>query len=739
MHSRSDVGTRDVGSFLRRLSSEMCLTVSADIGKNGYKGGTIPGGCAVITAGCTAVAKQGFAQSDLATLTVEYDEGDLAIGEQAFKALDLTVRLACETGCGTCTGANDCSCTTRPLALDSEWLKNVGSVTFEAVCAPGSLSALPPSPPSTSQPPSPPPLAPPPLAPRAVSCSSPGAACLTLTDDSILASFLGDADSDDKDDTETVIPGGCVIVTPNCSGVSKGNAFKKTTLKTFTVEYGASNLSFGTKTFRGLFDVIIVRVCEIGCGTCTKNNGLGDDDCTCNTRPLVPHEAGWQHTLKEASIGVEAACASSPPPQPCSQSPLPPALPYPGAPYPPQSPPSPPKRPSTAPLCADDDAKLLSDSEGRVGSCADGFATYNNVCSEDMFVEHKALNELTPAGWFITTCPATCGECQKINTTANTGILADATATSSDSQLLTYVGIALVPVCMLLIAALALLYRRTRRLSRAEANLRLSRDRAQVDLQMIVHQTQRERVQANDALSESGTEPSVERKGLPTRRSAPPSSLPPGPPSSAASQSAASQSAVEQEVAHVLLSCAGAGSQWHAESAAGACSGAIPITAPVPSAVPAYSAAPIPSAAYLLSAVPTLATIPSAAPAPSAVSWPSAIPTLSVAAAAPPKTSGSLNRSQNSPTPMQALQMACHNVLNAHTPVEVQQVVRTLGMALGASRMEVGSFKALHAVLIQLATPGMSDVEAYTLTGASRSNFMKWRRRVQNIQGGAQF
>ena len=88
---------------------------------------------------------------------------------------------------------------------------------------------------------------------------------------------------------------------------------------------------------------------------------------------------------------------------------------------------------------------------------------------------------------------------------------------------------------------------------------------------------------------------------------------------------------------------------------------------------------------------------------------------------------------------MQALQVACQNILSAHTPVEVQQVVRTLGMALGASRMEVGSFKALHAVLIQLASPGMTDAEAYTLTAASRSNFMKWRKRVQNIQVGAQF
>ena len=54
-------------------------------------------------------------------------------------------------------------------------------------------------------------------------------------------------------------------------------------------------------------------------------------------------------------------------------------------------------------------------------------------------------------------------------------------------------------------------------------------------------------------------------------------------------------------------------------------------------------------------------------------------------------------------------------------------------MALGASRIETGTAKALHAVLLQLAQPGVSDIEAYRSTGASRSNFTKWRRRVQQI------
>ena len=71
--------------------------------------------------------------------------------------------------------------------------------------------------------------------------------------------------------------------------------------------------------------------------------------------------------------------------------------------------------------------------------------------------------------------------------------------------------------------------------------------------------------------------------------------------------------------------------------------------------------------------------------------------------------------------------------------VDVHRIVCTLGMALGASRMEVGTIRALHAVLLQQARPwpGMNDGEAYRSTGASRSNFTKWRRRVEHIQSAA--
>ena len=57
--------------------------------------------------------------------------------------------------------------------------------------------------------------------------------------------------------------------------------------------------------------------------------------------------------------------------------------------------------------CADDDAKLMSESQNRITSCAAGFATHDHVCSDDMFVDAGAA-----VGWFKATCPVTCGTCQ---------------------------------------------------------------------------------------------------------------------------------------------------------------------------------------------------------------------------------------------------------------------------------------------------------------------------------------
>ena len=85
----------------------------------------------------------------------------------------------------------------------------------------------------------------------------------------------------------------------------------------------------------------------------------------------------------------------------------------------------------------------------------------------------------------------------------------------------------------------------------------------------------------------------------------------------------------------------------------------------------------------------------------------------------------------------QALHVARQCMQIPHTDDEMCQFVRTLAIALGASRTEAGTVKALLAVLVSLERPEMSEEEAYTSTRASMSNFKKWRKRVQSAQLGA--
>tara|TARA_B100000787_G_C16119017_1_gene261773 strand:- start:121 stop:825 length:705 start_codon:yes stop_codon:yes gene_type:complete len=84
----------------------------------------------------------------------------------------------------------------------------------------------------------------------------------------------------------------------------------------------------------------------------------------------------------------------------------------------------------------------------------------------------------------------------------------------------------------------------------------------------------------------------------------------------------------------------------------------------------------------------------------------------------------------------QALHIARQCMKISHTDTEVCQVVRTLAVALGASRTEAGTIKALHALLKLLERPEMSEEEAYTSTGASVSNFKRWKKKVQSAQLG---
>ena len=82
----------------------------------------------------------------------------------------------------------------------------------------------------------------------------------------------------------------------------------------------------------------------------------------------------------------------------------------------------------------------------------------------------------------------------------------------------------------------------------------------------------------------------------------------------------------------------------------------------------------------------------------------------------------------------QVLQIALRGLQTAQTEAEAQYAVRTLAPALGAVRTEIGTIKALHGVLLQLMWPDMCAKEVCTATGASNSNFAKWRKRVHDLR-----
>ena len=129
---------------------------------------------------------------------------------------------------------------------------------------------------------------------------------------------------------------------------------------------------------------------------------------------------------------------------------------------------------------------------------------------------------------------------------------------------------ALLPVCLLLVSALVLLYRRHSRLSRDRTNALLSRDRANVDLQLMVQAMRISNVY--DSCS------------LPARRPASltgATSLPPGPPSSAAGDSVAGQ----EEVLRSVPSSTGEADQLRGEERGSTAHSGVAPTAPtLPSA-----------------------------------------------------------------------------------------------------------------------------------------------------------
>ena len=98
-------------------------------------------------------------------------------------------------------------------------------------------------------------------------------------------------------------------------------------------------------------------------------------------------------------------------------------------------------------------------------------------------------------------------------------------------------------------------------------------------------------------------------------------------------------------------------------------------------------------------------------------------------------THESIDHGQGTKTPgQQALYAARQCMRRSHTDAEEYQVVRTLALSLGSNRPAAGTIRALQAVLMLLEQPEMSDEEAYTFTGASLTNFKRWRKQVQSLQ-----
>ena len=84
----------------------------------------------------------------------------------------------------------------------------------------------------------------------------------------------------------------------------------------------------------------------------------------------------------------------------------------------------------------------------------------------------------------------------------------------------------------------------------------------------------------------------------------------------------------------------------------------------------------------------------------------------------------------------QALYMARQRMQISGTDAEIDQVVDTVALALGATRTEAASRKALLAVLVLLNRPEMSEEEVCASTGASLNSCKKWRRKVLDAQVG---
>ena len=159
-----------------------------------------------------------------------------------------------------------------------------------------------------------------------------GTTCLTITDDVFRGGYRE-------------IPNGCAIITAGCNELEE-KAFRRSNLRTMTIEYSTTPLKIGEDAFEKLRhddELTLIKTCETGCGDCSSVRCNGYDDectgtCTCTTRALTLDRGAFQGLI----VTFEAACNSYPlsPPSPPSPPPPPPSPPS-----PPPSPPSPPLQP----------------------------------------------------------------------------------------------------------------------------------------------------------------------------------------------------------------------------------------------------------------------------------------------------------------------------------------------------------------------------------------------------------
>ena len=300
-------------------------------------------------------------------------------------------------------------------------------------------------------------------------------------------------------------------------------------------------------------------------------------------------------------------------------------------------------------------------------------------------------------------------------------------------------GMLLLVVGLLVVVVLLVLgYRRHSRLARNEANLRISRDRANFDLQMMSHQVLSVQVQSDDSASLPGSLPSKRSTYL---RKAQATSLPPGPPSSSNGQS-------------------------EVESAQ---SSGLALTAPDLELEEDFEPTAAELAAFLadeevmleMSSLPDILGSTSAWASPEIVADVRVAPqhvaadSVQEAVQRAPDVLGSTRARQagsgserqteshlsdHSQVGMtagqQALYMARQRMQISRTDSEMHQVVHALALALGAQWTETATLKALFAVLVLLNRPELSEQEVCASTGASLTTFKKWRRLVLNAQAG---